>query len=220
MIEMKKVEKELEALEELIDLQVKKGAELLQAYEGKLYPLDFLAAAVLNRSIELIKGFSLLVKEDNYLVAASLVRLQIDNLLRLSAVWLVSDTQDFAKKVMAGTPIRKLKDRNGERMRDSYLLQRIGEKNDWIRSVYEETSGFIHLSDKHILSLFNRMGKDRNVVKGRLDFEMVIGGTGENIPDSLKIEMVQAYSEITKGILTLIQDLIVAKQTPDSLKTT
>ena len=56
---------------------------LAEAYGGAVYPLDLLAHAVLHRSLCLVSGFCLLVRSGNFVCAAPLVRLQMDNLILL-----------------------------------------------------------------------------------------------------------------------------------------
>ena len=88
-----------------------------KATHGQVY-----VAAALHRSISLVRGFCALIP-DNYISAASLVRLQLDSTLRFSALSFVADPEDFAKKVSSGERINKLEDREGERMTDAYLVR-------------------------------------------------------------------------------------------------
>lgn len=98
------------------------GIEMLQADKGALFSLDLLAAAALKRSMAHHKALGYLIRERNYLCAASLVRLQLDSCLRFHAAWLVDDPHAFAENVFKGTAIRKMKDRvNGVRL--AYLAQ-------------------------------------------------------------------------------------------------
>ena len=45
------------------EVQLKLGLKILTAHDGALYPHDLLASAVINRSVELIKGFCLMIEE-------------------------------------------------------------------------------------------------------------------------------------------------------------
>ena len=40
-------------------------------------------------------------------------------------------------------------------MTDRYLVNTLSKKYEWMPRVYESTSGFIHLSEKHLLSVFD-----------------------------------------------------------------
>lgn len=81
--------------------------------------MDLLAVATLNRSLALLTGFSAMIEARNFVSAAPLIRLQLDNCLRFSACWLVSDPHDFAMKVLEGKQVRSLRDSNGNRLTDA-----------------------------------------------------------------------------------------------------
>jgi hypothetical protein len=86
---------------------------LMRAYGGAVYPLDLLANAAIKRAMALNLAFSMLLRADNFLAAAHIVRLQLDSALRLSAAWIVDDCHKFAGEVLKGVSIRDQKDRTG-----------------------------------------------------------------------------------------------------------
>jgi hypothetical protein len=88
----------LNKLEENNKLHIEEAELLLKADKGNFYMFDFLAIAVLQRSMSLSSGFIALMRLDNFISAIPLIRLQLDNYLRFSAGWLVSDLDDFAFK--------------------------------------------------------------------------------------------------------------------------
>jgi hypothetical protein len=133
---------------------------MLEADGSKLFPLDLLAVAALNRSLSNSSAFTQLVRSENYLTAASLVRRQLDTFLRFFAAYQVSDPHEFAISVLAGTEVRKLKDRSGSFMTDRHLVESVAPEFPWVPSVYKATSGFIHLSDKHIYSTIQSAAAD------------------------------------------------------------
>ena len=89
---------------------------------GSMYPLDLLATAALNRSLNLMNGFCDLIEARNFLAAAPLIRLQLDSCLRFSAAWLVDDPHNFADKVLHDKRVDRLRDRDGNELRDRYLV--------------------------------------------------------------------------------------------------
>src|SRR2546427_10538241 len=95
-----------------IDFHHKAAGFLFKTHKKATLIQTFVAAA-LNRSLSLVLGFCDLIP-DNYICAAPLIRLQLDSAVRFSALWLVADPKDFAKRVSSGKPIRKLKDRDGQ----------------------------------------------------------------------------------------------------------
>jgi hypothetical protein len=66
------------------------ASEMMKA-ESNFFTLDFLAIATLNRSLCLVAGFCTLIESKNMVVAAPLLRLQLDNCLRFSAAWIVDN---------------------------------------------------------------------------------------------------------------------------------
>jgi hypothetical protein len=163
----------------------KLAACMISSGEG-LYALDYFISGILNRSLSLIYGFETLIGSANFLSAAHLVRPHLDNYLRLSASWIVSDPHAFAMEVWKGKPIRKMRDVNGKLMTDAYLKEKANTDYPWIAGVYEATSGFIHFSDKHIAnatklttdkesSLTTFIGKVDNQVSYESKIEATIG---------------------------------------------
>lgn len=163
--------------------------EKLSFYEGKfqklaswmiqsgkgIYPLDYFISGILSRSLSLIYGFETLIKSSNYISAAHLVRPHLDNYLRLFAAWLVSDPHKFAMQVWEGKAVRKLKDRDGKLLTDAYLKEKAKEEHVWIEDVYNETSGFIHFSNKHIINatkLSSRKDRTLSTFIGKVDHEV------------------------------------------------
>lgn len=151
---------EFEAHTAAIPLAVKRSAE---AGGGLLYPLDFLAWAVGNRSAGLSRGFRTLIEAGNYMPAGALVRLQLDTSLRFMAAWHVNNPHDFATAVLGGTRVDHLKDRSGKKLRDARLVELAAPEGAWIARVYSETSGFVHLSDKHIFAAVSGEPEGRTI---------------------------------------------------------
>lgn len=161
-----------------------------------LYPMDLLTTAVLNRSLSLLGGFVVLVRGSNTLAALHLVRMHLDSLLRYSAAWLVEDPHAFATQVFAAKHIRKMKDRTGALMTDRYLVDKLTGEYPWVSSVYDATSGYIHLSQKHYHSSTRKKvgGKNERTI------ESVISKDDLFIPYRLKVEAAEAMLDITGRI--------------------
>src|SRR5258705_9771042 len=109
-----------ETLDQLIS-ELREKEEKLQVFYNRLTKpgtpanhVDFLGIAVIKRSSVLIEGFITLLNANNYIAAAHLVRLHLDNYLRLYAIWMVEDALDFAKDILAGAQINQIKDRKGK----------------------------------------------------------------------------------------------------------
>ncbi len=141
-------------LRSLRDMYDGTAKEVFGHAPGNLYNMDFFYLGALNRSYCLLRGFCDLLESENFMSAVPLVRLQLDCCLRAAAPGLVEDPSLFASAVLGGTSVRDLKDKDGKPLTDACLLDLLVQDYPWVRDVYRESSGFIHLSDKHI---FNAM---------------------------------------------------------------
>lgn len=153
-------EKEVRSLRKLADLHQERFAELISADQGKFYPLDLLVFGALNRSYYILTGFLGMIEKRNFVAAAPLVRMQLDNALRLFAAWLVENPHDFALAVLKGKRISSLRDKDNNRLTDAYLVEQLAKKHDWIPELYARASGFVHLSEKHIFAAITETFED------------------------------------------------------------
>jgi hypothetical protein len=184
---------------------------MLEADGRKFFALDFLAAAVINRSLSNCDAFTQLVRAKNYLAAASLVRLQLDSFLRFYASYLVKDPHEFAASVLGGTAVRKLKDRSGAYMTDRHLVDSVAAEYPWAPSVYKSTSGFIHLSDKHIFSTIQAVRDDGALA-------MRIGLDPSRFPSSLWVEMSEGFIAATEAQFRYLEGWVFSKANPQLIQ--
>jgi hypothetical protein len=197
----------IEMLRSLDEAQTKLAIDILKADNRKFYSLDMVFLAALNRSRSNIAAFLLLLEADNYFGAAPFVRMQLDSVLRLYALRLVDKPDELARQILKGEPLNKTKDRANNKMSDAYLRGCVARFEPWITKVYESGSGFIHLSDKHIFSLFTKV-EDEGI------FEMSISGKQPHITTGQKEEAVAAFSHITSLIVSLCKDWLNQKSCP------
>lgn len=106
-------------------------------------------SAILNRAIALTKGYLTLARENNYFAAVPLIRLQVDNSLRLYASLLVTDFHKFFLDYLDGKAFKQIKDRSGNKMHDAYLVNKLEQKFSGLLKLYSDTSGYIHMSAIH-----------------------------------------------------------------------
>ena len=201
------LEYNLKSLDESLDTHLQIALKTANADKGNIYPLDLFVAAVTKRSMSLITGFTTMLKDENFICAAAILRLQIDNLIRLYASTLVDKPHDFAVEVLSGVQIRKMKDRDGNKMTDRYLVDQLSKMYDWIDRLYQETSGYIHLSEKHI---FNVVSSNRN----DSSIQMSISQKDTLIPIEHRIEATLAMATITKNLLQFLHDWYWTKDNP------
>lgn len=197
----------LEKIDDERDRHLSVGKALLEADDNKLFSLDLLAVAALNRSLSNSSAFTQLVRAKNYLVAASLVRIQLDTFLRFFASYLVHNPHAFADSVLAGKEVRKLKDCSGATMTDRYLVDTVASEFPWVPRVYKSTSGFIHLSDKHIFSAIQSAQDDGTL-------SMHIGSDPDHIPSDLWVEMSEGFIAATDALFRYLEGWVLTKANP------
>ena len=174
------------------------GSAVLRANDGSLFSLDFLVIAAINRSIANGEALCNLSRTKNYISAASILRLQLDSCLRIYASSLVSNPHEFAQEVFSGASVRDLKDKDGKRMFDAYLVKKMSNQHTWIPTVYERSSGFIHLSNKHI---FTSMELEGDSGEGSI----YIGIKPDIVPIEYWVELLDCYIETTNILCQLIE---------------
>lgn len=139
----------------LFELEIKYKSEVSLIYDFEISHNNGIShvahyiASITNRAISLIKSFEILFKTKNYSTAISLVRLQIDNCLRLYAMT-ICNPEFLLTEITKGNQVRRLKDRDGKKMTDAYLIKKLDEIMPNLKSLYNETSGFIHFSMEHL----------------------------------------------------------------------
>ena len=192
-----KVENKIREIQKFQDDHLEIGKYLMTWADGTQYPFDLLAYAVLNRSLALLNGFSDLIKSSNFIAAAPLLRLQLDNCLRFYAGYLVTDPHDFAIQVLSGKAVKNQKSSDGKALSDYYLCKMLSVEYPWVLDVYKNTSGYIHLSEKHILHSV-RIADDGKGLK------ISIGETDRFVPTDLYLEVIEAFKTTTEIVLRFV----------------
>jgi hypothetical protein len=150
-----------------------------------------------------------MIQERNLICAGSLLRLQIDTALRFYAAFLVNDPHQFAISILEGTEVRRLRDQDGKKMTDAYLVERLSKEFDWMARVYKEASGYIHLSNKHLLSAFTISDADKG------SFEVKVSPIDKPLSDDVYIEAIEAFSAATQVFMRYLHGWGFTKHNPD-----
>lgn len=191
-----------------LDELKKQGVELAQGVIGKtLFEDDLFFYASLNRCINLIDGFYLLLNERNLTCAGAILRLQIDNCLRTYAAFIAADRNKVIECIINGRRIDKEEDTQGCKMTDGYLKKKLGEMDSSIVMIYDNTSGYIHLSDKAFYE---------TVVN--CDNEGVGFQIGKELPERrnpILIEMLGAFMHFIKLHYKMVMAVVDSKQRYD-----
>jgi hypothetical protein len=197
---MENIDKSLEILEPLHKEHDEVGKLVVEACNGKIFPMDAYCLSSINRSLHLLDGFICLMKADNYLCSMPILRMQLDSLLRLFAFTLVDDPHDFANQVLQGISVRDLKDKSKNSMTDAYLVRKMSDRNSWVDRAYNVCCSYVHFSQSHYHHLLEQSTKEES---GTRNF--YIGSTDENIPDESKLQAINAFKVITEGIFQCIK---------------
>lgn len=134
---------------------------------GNMYLFDQFILGVAQKSLAMISGFELLMKENNFLAGAALIRLHLETLLVIYATTRVKDADKFIHGLMSDKQLDNFKDRSGKKMTYSSLMKEFikdPQNNDFLglANVYKETSKFVHFSGKHIFSGMSKDAKKEN----------------------------------------------------------
>lgn len=172
-----------------------------------LFPVDMVASGAVKRCMSQCGALELLIGAWNMICARALLRMQIDTALRFSAVWLVQKPSWLAREVLKGKRIDMMRDRDGRRMTDRYLVSKLTPAHPWLPAVYETTSGYIHFSGEHLISPISRMGDDE---PGSMEYLM--SETDTKYPESSWLEVVQCFNEATDIFLHYLRGWIQTKE--------
>jgi hypothetical protein len=170
--------------------------ELLTLYEkqigGPVGYQHFYLFGIARRALAQSAAFRQMILSRNSIVASSILRLQLDTVLRLYALFWVADPENFASEVFKGTAINKFKAAEGSALSDKYLKDRVAKQNDWILAVYAEASGYVHFSHRHIkaaLHMQNAATGEAQVQIGPYDAGKSISYYGELLRAFLHLNM-------------------------------
>lgn len=134
--------------------------EQLQALRKKAVPIargiigetlctdDLFFCASVDRCIRLIDGLIPMLKDRNLTCVGVLLRMQMDNCMRTYAAFIAEDRNAVIRCILDGTPIKSLKDVNGNKMIDGYLKDEVAKIDPIFSKVYNNASGYVHLSEK------------------------------------------------------------------------
>ena len=175
---------------------------------GQVTSLGMYAWVALKRSISLVQGFVVLMEKNNVSCAASLIRLQIDNLLRFRALSLVSDIDQFVLEIFSGEETRNILDRSGKKMRDVYLQEVFSSEYPWLKDYYKIGSGFVHLSNKHFHSTISAKGKEGQI-------QMYVGPDDPLATSEGCLEIVEAMIMVTHSLLCAVQNTVTSNFPPE-----
>lgn len=178
----------------------------LSVSDGAMYTLDLVFGAVMTRSYSLVDGFLDSFDQWNPIVAAPLLRLQLDSLVRTSYVARAPMSDSVADEILTGGEFRTMEDADGKKLRDFRLLELAKPHHPWVPDVYEATSGWVHFSPDLVAAAWQ--GKEE------ADELQITGGIPlrpEQIP-------VKALAELIGAMIKATEELFGYSETWESRK--
>lgn len=135
--------------------------------------------------------------------------------MRFYACWLVPDPNSIASVLLSDTPLSAITSIEGKSLKDSYLHQKLSEHyGAWIKSVYKETSGFVHFSGR---AMFDA-STDHDAATGRESVSLQ--GPGRLWTEPEMVEMVSAFVESVGVTVNLLYSWSYSKSLGAKLRLT
>ncbi|NLD46203.1 MAG: hypothetical protein GX660_03250 [Clostridiaceae bacterium] len=185
--------------------RIKFAKELAKGVIGEnLLKVDLCFSALLDRSMKLSRGFSQMIKDKNLTCAGALLRLQMDNCMRLCAIYIAEDEDAVISTIIDGGKISTHKDKQGKKMSDFYLKNQLQQYDDKFSVVYDNASGYVHFSNKAFYQSINP--EEGNHISIRVGLE------NEDKVNSALIECVEAYLYFTDLFYKLINIAVDSKK--------
>lgn len=168
---------------------------------------DFFFSASTNRCMNLIDGFIYMLQKRNLTCAGALLRLQLDNCMRTYAAFIAEDKEKVIDCIISGERIDKQKSKDGKSLKDGYLKDELSKLDPGFSIVYDNTSGYIHLSDKAFYQTVKSC--DNEVI------EWVIGTTLLERFNPLLIESADAFVHFVQLHYQILSAVVKSKERVD-----
>ncbi len=127
----------------------KQGISLTTGIIGKsLLKEDLFFCASVDRCLNLIDGFIIMLRNRNLTCAGAILRLQMDNCMRSYAAFIAQDKDAVVDCILSGELINRQLSQDGKKLTDRYLKKEISKMDSRFENVYNQASGYIHLSEK------------------------------------------------------------------------
>lgn len=198
------ITKDQNKLQELNKFLLVLSEEIIKAGNYSFHNFDLYVLSIINRTISLNKAFILLIENENSFTAISIVRLQLDNALRLYASQIVENPENFLKHFFEGNSINKYKI-NKQNLSDNFLAKELNKKVPGAFELYEYLCNFIHFSEKHIEAT-----KTDSIDEKAL-FRIVIGNS-DILNENEKKEFYERITSISNTIVKISREWLETKR--------
>lgn len=142
-------------------------ADVKPGQQVPMYATDLVVTSILNRSLDLTEGFLTTFNRWNLATAAPVVRIQLDNLLRLTLL-AIHPSEALVDALLGESRLDKLVDPlappgSKVKLTDKRLREHASEHHPWINDAYESTSQWVHFSHHHYQATFRDRGDEVDV---------------------------------------------------------
>jgi hypothetical protein len=171
------------------------------------FSLIFFVLPLLNKVFNINRAYICLIKDNNFIAAGTLVRIQLDVLLRIFASTIIGyNVDEFAKKLLSGEQLNNMKDSSGNLMKDGYLAKELNnyEGFNWVKYAYDKGNLYVHLTPHSLYASSKLDDNERNIV-------LTIGPNDSFVSDDEKYAATMIMNQITSGILHFVSIWILHK---------
>jgi hypothetical protein len=173
-----------------------------------LFSVDIVLMSVINRSLDLIDGFLATYDRWNLSTAAPQVRMQLDNLLRVTLLHL-APAGSVTDMLLSGERLSKSVDPLAPagkkfKLTDQRLREHAAPMFDWLDLVYEKASGWVHFSGVHIG--VTMQVDDDGKIEGRFPSDI------DRYSYEFLEQVLWAMNQATQGVLVVIETFAAGKE--------
>ena len=118
---------------------------------------------------------------------------------------MVQDPHSLASHLLQDKPLTKIKATDGHKLTDRFLHESLTKRYPWATAVYENTSGFVHLSQRHIIAPVSGVDSESRSVT----FD--VGTKRARWPEDNVLEALDAFAATTNALLDLSRSWLHAK---------
>lgn len=130
-----------------------------------------------------------MIQHRNLTCAGALLRLQMDNCMRTYATFLAQDKDAVIDCIISGSPINRQLSKEGKRLKDAYLKKELSIIDIEFANVYNQASGYIHLSEKAFYQTVVEYGENK-----------IMFQVGEELPKKRNVVLLEGVDAFVHSV--------------------
>jgi len=150
------IERSIDTLLQMLDDTADLIADMTAKGPPAISRYDALVLAALIRSQSTSMGFLAMIEQRNKQCAEPMIRFQLDSAMRLIACLIAKEPEELIRHILDGGKPSRFKDNDGVPLNDHRLHTRLSDEYPEASWVYEDTSGYVHLSQYHLAGILGR----------------------------------------------------------------